>query len=119
MEQVAEVLLRFPPPGQDIEQLTDDAFDKQIKIHALHIQNLFRDFVQVIAANATSLLDVCLFLIYPLYNRALTAFTVPRSRRAYLLLPLPPRHHNTHRVRPLSVRPACHCQKDCGSTCGL
>ncbi|CAK7269366.1 hypothetical protein SEPCBS57363_003567 [Sporothrix epigloea] len=57
MEQVAEALLRFPPPGQDIEQLTDDAFDKQIKIHALHIQNLSRDFVQVIAANATSLLD--------------------------------------------------------------
>ncbi|CAK7269341.1 hypothetical protein SEPCBS119000_003520 [Sporothrix epigloea] len=57
MEQVADVLLHFPPPGQDVQQLADDAFDAQIKIHAHHIQKLFKESVHVIAANATELLD--------------------------------------------------------------
>ncbi|CAK7234277.1 hypothetical protein SCUCBS95973_008881 [Sporothrix curviconia] len=57
MEQVAEVLLRFPPAGQDAEQLTDDVYDKQIKIHAGRVQNLFKESVQIVAAHAADLLN--------------------------------------------------------------
>ncbi|CAK7208576.1 hypothetical protein SBRCBS47491_000138 [Sporothrix bragantina] len=57
MEQVADVLLRFPPAGHDAEPLTDDAYDKQIKIHAGRVQTLFKESVQVVAAHATELLN--------------------------------------------------------------
>lgn len=57
MEQVAETLLRFPPEGHDVASLSDDVFDKQIKIHAGRIQNLFKENVGVVAAHATELLE--------------------------------------------------------------
>ncbi|KAL1898794.1 hypothetical protein Sste5346_003201 [Sporothrix stenoceras] len=57
MEQVAETLLRFPPEGQDVASLSDEVYDKQIKIHAGRIQNLFKENVGVVAAHATELLE--------------------------------------------------------------
>ncbi|KIH93084.1 cop9 subunit [Sporothrix brasiliensis 5110] len=57
MEKVAATLLRFPPEGQEIESLSDDVYDQQIKIHAGRIQNLFKEHVNIIAAHATELLD--------------------------------------------------------------
>ena len=58
MKQVADVLLRFPPAGQDAEQLSDEAYDKQIKIHAGRVQSLFKESAQIVAAHAVELLDV-------------------------------------------------------------